>query len=152
MLGGGFLNSRLASRIRGKEGLSYGVGSRLNASSLDESGSFTTTAIYAPQNVARLEAVFKEEIARALKDGFTAEEVEAAKKGYIQSRQVSRAQDGELVGRLGNYLFINRTLAFDAALDKQLQALTPEQVNAAMRKYITPDRITIIKAGDFAKK
>jgi len=152
MLGGGFLNSRLASRIRGKEGLSYGVGSRLNASSLDESGSFTTTAIYAPQNVARLEAVFKEEIARALKDGFTAEEVEAAKKGYIQSRQVSRAQDGELVGRLGNYLFINRTLAFDAALDKQLQALTPEQVNASMRKYITPERITIIKAGDFAKK
>jgi zinc protease len=152
MLGGGFLNSRLAARIRGKEGLSYGVGSRLNASSLDESGSFTTTAIYAPQNVARLEAVFKEEIARALKDGFTAEEVEAAKKGYLQSRQVSRAQDGELVGRLGNYLFINRTLAFDAALDKQLQALTPEQINAAMRKYITPERITIIKAGDFAKK
>ncbi len=152
MLGGGFLNSRLAARIRGKEGLSYGVGSRLNASSLDASGSFTTTAIYAPQNVARLEAVFKEEIARALKDGFTAEEVEAAKKGYLQSRQVSRAQDGELVGRLGNYLFINRTLAFDAALDKQLQALTPEQINAAMRKYITPERITIIKAGDFAKK
>jgi len=152
MLGGGFLNSRLAARIRGKEGLSYGVGSRLNASSLDASGSFTTTAIYAPQNVARLEAVFKEEIARALKDGFTAEEVEAAKKGYLQSRQVSRAQDGELVGRLGNYLFINRTLAFDAALDKRLQALTPEQINAAMRKYITPERITIIKAGDFAKK
>ncbi|MDQ3257525.1 MAG: insulinase family protein, partial [Acidobacteriota bacterium] len=152
MLGGGFLNSRLAARIRGKEGLSYGVGSRLNASSLDESGSFTTTAIYAPQNVARLEAVFKEEIARALKDGFTAEEVEAAKKGYVQSRQVSRAQDGELVGRLSNYLFINRTLAFDAALDKRLQALSPEQVNATMRKYITPDRITIIKAGDFAKK
>ncbi|MCP9494007.1 MAG: insulinase family protein [Pyrinomonadaceae bacterium MAG19_C2-C3] len=152
MLGGGFLNSRLAARIRGKEGLSYGVGSRLNASSLDENGSFTTTAIYAPQNVTRLEAVFKEEIARALKDGFTAEEVEAAKKGFLQSRQVSRAQDNELVGRLGNYLFINRTLAFDLALDKQLQALTPEQINAAMRKYITPDKITIIKAGDFAKK
>ncbi len=152
MLGGGFLNSRLASRIRQKEGLSYGVGSGFNASSLDESGSFNAFAIYAPQNVAKLEAAFKEEIARATTEGFTTEEVEAAKKGYLQSRQVSRAQDGELVGRLGNYLFLNRTLAFDAALDKQLQALTPEQVNAAMRKYITPDRITIIKAGDFAKK
>jgi zinc protease len=32
-----------------------------------------------------------------LKDGFTAEEVEAAKSGYLQSRQVSRAQDNELV-------------------------------------------------------
>lgn len=151
MLGGGFLNSRLAARIRGKEGLSYGVGSRFNASSLDESGTFTTTAIYAPQNVARLEAVFKEEIALALKEGFTAEEIEAAKKGYLQSRQVSRAQDNELVGRLSNYLFLNRTLTFDEELDKRLQALTPEAINAAMRKYITPDRITIIKAGDFAK-
>ncbi|MEJ7618523.1 MAG: pitrilysin family protein [Pyrinomonadaceae bacterium] len=152
MLGGGFLNSRLAARIRGKEGLSYGVGSRVNVSPLDESGSFTATAIYAPQNVARLEAVFKEEIARALKDGFTAEEIEAAKKGYLQSRQVSRAQDDELVGRLGNYLFLNRTLAFDAELDKRLGALTPEQISAVMRKYITPDKITIIKAGDFAKQ
>ncbi len=32
MLGGGFLNSRLAVRIRQKEGLSYGVGSQFNAS------------------------------------------------------------------------------------------------------------------------
>ncbi len=151
MLGGGFLNSRLAARIRGKEGLSYGVGSRLSANALDESGSFTATAIYAPQNVARLEAVFKEEIGRALKEGFTKEEVEAAKHGYLQSRQVSRAQDNELVGRLRNYLFLNRTFAFDADLDRRIQALTPEQINAAMRKYITPDKITIIKAGDFAK-
>ena len=33
MLGGGFLNSRLATRIRQKEGLSYGVGSVFNAGS-----------------------------------------------------------------------------------------------------------------------
>ncbi|MGA0799997.1 MAG: M16 family metallopeptidase, partial [Steroidobacteraceae bacterium] len=36
MLGGGFLNSRLAVRIRQQEGISYGVGSFLNASPLDE--------------------------------------------------------------------------------------------------------------------
>ena len=41
MLGGGFLNSRLATRIRQKDGLSYGVGSQLQASSLDKSGRFT---------------------------------------------------------------------------------------------------------------
>ena len=31
MLGGGFLNSRLAVRIRQKDGLSYGVGSQFQA-------------------------------------------------------------------------------------------------------------------------
>src|SRR5262249_24624452 len=35
MLGGGFLNSRLATRVRQKEGLSYGIGAQLQASSLD---------------------------------------------------------------------------------------------------------------------
>ena len=34
---------------------------------------------------------------------------------------------------------------------KKSRNLTPEQVNAAMKKYITLDKITIIKAGDFAK-
>ena len=151
MLGGGFLNSRLAARIRQKEGLSYGVGSGINISSLDEYGRFTAQAIYAPQNVDKLEAAFKEEIARMLKDGFTAEEVEVAKSGYLQSRQVSRAQDNELASRLNNYLFFGRTLQWDADLDAKLKALTPEQIVAAMRRHIDPSKITIIKAGDFSK-
>lgn len=151
ILGGGFLNSRLAARIRGKEGLSYGVGSRFSASPLDESGSISANAIYAPENGEKLEAAFKDEIGKLVKDGLTAEEIEAAKKGWLQSQQLSRAQDRELAGRLNNYLFLNRTIAFDADLENKIQNLTVEQVNAAMRKYLTPDNITIIKAGDFAK-
>ena len=37
MLGGGFLSSRLAVRIRQKDGLSYGVGSNLSGSPMDKS-------------------------------------------------------------------------------------------------------------------
>ena len=151
MLGGGFLNSRLAVRIRQKDGLSYGVGSGFNASSWDETGSFTANAIYAPQNVEKLEAAFRDELAKLMKDGFTAEEVAAAKSGWLQSRQLSRAQDRELSGRLNGYLFLNRTIGWDADLEAQVKSLTVEQINGAMRKYITPDKISIIKAGDFAK-
>ncbi len=64
---------------------------------------------------------------------------------------MSRAQDNELAGRLNNYLFIGRTLQWDADLDAKLKALTPEQINAAMRRHIDPSKITIVKAGDFAK-
>jgi zinc protease len=152
ILGGGQLNSRLANRIRQKEGLSYSISSGLSASALDKSGSFTAQAIYAPQNVAKLEAAFKEELERALKEGFTAEEIEAAKKGILQSREVSRAQDAELVRKLSSYMFLNRTLAWDAELEKKFLALTPEQVAQAMRRHIDPSKLTIIKAGDFAKK
>jgi zinc protease len=151
MLGGGFLNSRLATRIRQKEGLSYGVGSQLSASPIDQNGSFLAFAIYAPQNVTKLEAAFKDEIARMLKEGFTEEEVKAAKSGWLQSRQVSRAQDNELARRLNSYLFLNRTLAWDAELEKKVTSLTAEQINTAIRKYIDASKITIVKAGDFAK-
>jgi zinc protease len=150
LIGGGFLNSRLASRIRQKEGLSYGVGSSLGASALDKRGVFQAFAIYAPQNVDKLETAFREEIERALKDGFTAEEVAAAKSGYLQSRQVSRAQDSGLAGRLNNYRFIGRTMQWDADFEKKISALTPDEIVAALRRHIDPSKLVIVKAGDFA--
>jgi len=151
MLGGGFLNSRLASRVRQKEGLSYNIGSGLVANPLDKNAQFFVQAIYAPQNVTKVETAIKEEIARAIKDGFTAEEVAAAKSGYLQSQQVSRAQDGGLARKLGQYRYLNRTLAWDAELDKKIAALTPEEIVAAMRRHIDSSKLTIVKAGDFSK-
>ena len=151
MLGGGFLNSRLAERIRQKDGLSYGVGSFVGAGALDSVGSFTTYAIYAPQNVRRLETAFREEVDRMLRDGFTPTEVEQAKAGWRQSREVGRAQDQQLVSTLATYLFYGRTLAFDAELERRVAALTPDAINAVMRKYLVPGKMVIVKAGDFAK-
>jgi zinc protease len=151
MLGGGFLNSRLAVRIRQKEGLSYGVGSQVQASSLDKSGTFTSFAIYAPQNAAKLEAAYREEIARVLKDGFEAKEIEEAKSGWLQGRQVARSQDAPLARMIGNSLYVNRTLAFDADFEKRVQALTAADIVTALRKHIDPAKISIFKAGDFAK-
>lgn len=151
MLGGGFLNSRLAVRIRQKEGLSYGVGAGISASSLDKRGQFTANAIYAPQNVAKLEAAFREEIDRMLKDGFTADEIAGAKSGWLQSRQVQRSNDGGLAGRLNSYRFLGRTIMWDADLESKISALTPEQISAAMRKYLDPNKFVIVKAGDYAK-
>lgn len=151
MLGGGFLNSRLATRIRQKEGLSYGVGSQFSAGSLDNIGTFFAFAIYAPENVDKLEAAFKDEIQKVVATGFTAEEVTAAKSGWSQSRTVGRSQDGGVAGSLNNYLFLNRTYAWDETFEKAVMNLTVEQINAAMKKYIQLEKMNIVKAGDFAK-
>ncbi|HVH29205.1 MAG TPA: pitrilysin family protein [Vicinamibacterales bacterium] len=151
MLGGGFISSRLATRIRQKEGISYSVGSQLQVASLDKVGSFTVRAIYAPENAARLETAFKEEIARALAEGFTEEEIKTAKTGMLQSRQVSRAQDGELASRLGLLQYLGRTITWDADLDRKLEALTAAEIKAALSRHLDPSKISIVKAGDFAK-
>ena len=147
---GGASNSRFQLRIRQKEGLSYSVGSQLTASPLDKDGTFESFAIYAPQNLSRLEAAFQEEMSKALKDGFTDDELKLAKTGYMQARQVSRAQDNELAGRLLTYLFVNRTLQWDSDFEQKISALTPQQIAEAMRKFIDPTKLSIVKAGDFA--
>ncbi len=150
MLGGGFLNSRLATRIRQKDGLSYGVGSSLSAGSLDEVGSFVAYAIYAPQNAGRLEGAMREELARVVKEGYSAEELEKARAGLLEYRQTGRAQDGSLARTLANYLYLGRTLEFDAAFEARMAKLKPEDVQQALARHLDWTKLTVVKAGDFA--
>ena len=147
---GGSSDSRLMRRVREKEGLSYSVGSFLVADSFDPRGAFGTFAIFAPQNRARVEAAMNEELRRAFTEGFTAQEVEAAKKGFLQARQLARSNDAALAGRLVSYLVLGRTLAWDEELERKVAALTPQAVLEAMRRHIDLAALSVVKAGDFA--
>jgi zinc protease len=155
ILGGGTLKSRLGDRIRQKEGLSYGVASSLSADSSrvgrDDAGSLSVQAIAAPQNIAKVEAAMREEVARLVKDGVGADELRDAVSGLLTERQQNRASDGAIAGQLARNLFMDRTMAFSADIDAKLKALTVDQVNAAIRKHFKPDALSVIMAGDFAK-
>jgi len=151
VLGGGPMSSRLASRIRVKEGLSYGVGSRVTVSSYEPDGEFMVYAIAAPQNIAKVETIFKEELTRALKDGFTASEVDSDKAGWLQSRQVNRSDDRSLAAMLAGNEQNGRTFSFAETMENKVRQLTPDQVSAALKATIDPERISIVKAGDFKK-
>jgi zinc protease len=153
ILGGGAgFESRFMTRIRQKEGLSYSVGSDLSVGSLDRAGVWSAYAIAAPANIAKVEIAFKEELARALKDGFTDAELASAKSGILQKRTQSRAQDGTVAGAWVAYLFLGRTFAWSKQFEDKLMALKPADVVAALRKYIDPAKVTVVKAGDFSKK
>ena len=148
LLGGGS-DSRLSRRIREQEGLSYSVGSFLSADSFDAKGVFGVYAIYAPQNRARVESAVIEEIRKALAEGFTSEEVENAKRGLLESRRISRTQDGALAARLLSYLVLERTLRWDVEIERKLAALTPKEILEALRRRIDPAKFSMVKAGDF---
>jgi len=148
---GGSAGARLFKRIRDKEGLSYGVYSGFSAPPLDDGGAFTMNAISAPQNTPKVEASFKDELAKTLKEGFTADEVAAAKKAWLQERTMSRSEDGALVGLLSGRQRFDRTLRFDESLEARVAALTPEQISAAFRQHIDPANLIYVKAGDFKK-
>ncbi len=149
--GGAGLNSRLMERLRQKDGLSYGGSSSLSAGEIDPDGSFGISAIAAPHNLARLEAAVSEELHRARKDGFTAEELARAKSGLLQQRLQGRTTDGSVAGGWNANLYLARSWAWTQAMDDKLNALTLAQVNAAFRKYIDPDQMSVFIAGDETK-
>ena len=152
MFGGGAgLNARIAKRIRGQEGLSYGAGTGLSVSNVDRRGTFYALASAAPENIGKLEAIFREELDKARRDGFTAEELANAKSGLLAARRQSRSQDSYVAGYWLERLYLNQNFLKAAEMDAKLQAVTLDEVNAAFRKYIDPDRLAIVKAGDFAR-
>ena len=152
ILGGGTgLSNRLIERLRQKEGLSYGAGSHVRIPAKGDSGSFVFRAIVAPQNMLQAEASARDVIAKAIKDGFTDQEVEEAKKGLLQAMQVARSQD-DVVARSWNDKMENqRTWVFSKKQAEAISKLTTADVNAALRKYIKPDEITFVLAGDQKK-
>jgi len=149
VLGGG-VKSRLLDRLRQKDGLSYGAGSQLSASTFEPSGMWVLYAIYAPQNLTKLKAGVQEELAKFVKEGITAEELADAKKGWQEERKISRAQDRALAAAHVAQTSANRTMAYTEKVDAQIEATTLEEVNAAIRKSLDPSKFLNVYAGDFA--
>ena len=151
MGGGAGFDSRLTKRIREREGLSYGVGSNLSVDSIDRAGAWSVSAIAAPQNIAKVEAAFNEELNKALADGFTNEELAAAKSGILQQRVQNRSQDRALAAGWTNNLYLGRTFAWSKQFEDRVSALKLSDINAAIRKHIDPTKMTFVKAGDFTR-
>jgi zinc protease len=151
VLGGGMLKSRLADRVRQKDGLSYSVGSQFSADPLDENGSLMFYAIAAPENVAKVEAAFREELARLLKDGVESDELKDAIDGLLKARQRNRGEDAALAGQLREGLYLDRTQAWSASLEAKFAALTPVQVHDALKRHFELRPMSVFSAGDFDK-
>jgi len=142
-------SSRLWRRIREGEGLSYDVRSVIDWNNIDRNSAWQASAIFAPQNRAKVETAFREEVARVLKDGFTMQELSEGKSSLLNYRQLSRSQDAGLANALANNLYLGRTFALAAQVDAAIGQLTLEQVNVALRKYVTPEQFVSAFAGDF---
>lgn len=150
VLGGGSLSSRLGTRVRQQDGLSYGVGSRLNASARDERAELMLFAIMNPSNKDRLLTAITEEVENFAKHGMTADELARAKEGYRQQLAVARTDDRQLAGLLVATLFNNRTMDFYVNQDAQVLEANLADVNQVVKQYFNFDGLVISIAGDFA--
>jgi predicted Zn-dependent peptidase len=143
------ITSRISDRIRNREGLSYGANARLTVPAEGDSATLSGTVSLNPGVGPKVESSFMDELRKVYEKGFTAAEVDGAKKALLDARMVGRSTDGALLNLMVSHEQLGRPLKWDADLEAKIQALTVDQVNAAFRKHIDPSGVSIVKAGDF---
>lgn len=149
VLGASGFDSRLLTRLRQKDGMSYGAGAGLHASSFEPAARVDFYAIFAPENRSRIEQGFAEELQRFVKDGITPAELASAKKAMRAASNTWRASDSSVAWAWAGHLERQRSFHWNAQLEARTQALSLEQVNTAIRKWLAPERINWSLAGSF---
>ena len=75
---------------------------------------------------------------------------EKASEATLAAAQRNNRQH-TLAAVLAKTLFAERTMKYYAELESRISDLDIEDVNAALRKYIDPERLVVVTAGDFSK-
>lgn len=145
ILGGGGFGTRLMSEVREKRGLTYGVYSGF--SPMQARGPFMINLQTRAEMSAGTLKLVQDVLADYLKNGPTQKELDDAKRELAGSFPLSTASNADIVGQLGVMGFYNLPLSYLEDFMKQSQALTVEQVKAALNKHLSADKMVIVTAG-----
>ncbi len=150
ILGGNPMASRLGERIRQKDGLSYNIDSHLWGSDQDDGGGLSIQASAAPENMSKLESALVEELARFVRDGVSADELDNAREGLLSALAHGRAKDEHVAEILRRNLYLGRTMAWVTIFEQRIRDLTVAKINAVIQSYLHPASLSLFIAGDFA--
>jgi zinc protease len=150
-LGGGGFVSRLVTRLRQKDGLSYFAFSVLQLNPLDAAGAFFAGGALNPENAKKGMAAMMEELTKLVSTGITADELGVAKQGLQSGFERNLSNDGFVLGMLQDGLYLERKMDYWTKRNAAIAALTIEQVNAAIKRHLKPESLVKITAGDKKK-
>ena len=145
ILGGGGFGTRLMEEVREKRGLTYGIYSGF--SPMQTNGPFMINLqTRADLSEATLELV-QRLVGEFLEQGPTQAELERSKREIAGSFPLSTASNADIVGQLGSIGFYGLPLTYLEDFMQQVQALSVEEVKAAMNEHLSPDGFVIVTAG-----
>jgi len=150
-LGGRPLSSKLGLVVRDEHGLVYNIRSNFKASV--GAGAFTVTLGCNPANADKAISLTKEVLAQFLAEGVNATDLEANKlylTGSFAARNLSSNE--ELAGVLSGILLHGLGNDYIENYSKLINAVTLDEVNAAARKHIRPDKLNVTIAGPYTKQ
>lgn len=145
ILGSGF-TGRLMATVRDQEGLTYGIGARTGNDTFTD-GDWRIIANFSPELLDKGLASTRRELKSWYEQGVTAEEVARTKTNLAGQFQVGLATTDGLASTILATLHRGYPLSWIDTYTAQLDAVTPDQVNAAIKKHLKPDTFVLIKAG-----
>jgi zinc protease len=145
ILGSGF-TGRLMGNVRDKEGLTYGIGAGLANDAVND-GDWRIAGTFAPALLDKGIASTRRQLQLWYDAGVTSAEVQARKSNLIGAFKVDLATTTGLANTL--LATVNRGYGLDWLDDMpaKINSLSNEQVNGAIKKYLKPDSMVMIKAG-----
>lgn len=141
------IGGRLGDSIRERQGMAYYVSSTLDANVVP--GPLAIRAGVSPANVDRAVASIDEEIGRLVRDGLTPKELDESRRYLIGSIPRSLETNAAIANFLQTEEFFGLGLDYDARLPSLLGAVTLDDVHAAARRALDPDRATVVIAGPY---
>ena len=146
ILGGSSFRSRLFNDVRTKRGLAYSVGSRLNSGAHDQ-GVWLMRAETKVPSTEEVIARFVSNMERMRTELVADSELAEAKEAYVNSFVFSFASSSAIVGRLIELEYDGLPKDFLQQLRARVIALTKEEILAASKKHLNPERLTIMAVG-----
>ncbi|MER9686732.1 MULTISPECIES: pitrilysin family protein [unclassified Mesorhizobium] len=141
ILGGGS-RSRLYQQLVVKQGIASATGAFFQGTMLDA----TNFTVYgAPRGDAKLsdvEAAVEAEIARIVKDGVTADELEKAKARYIRAMIFARDKQDEMANLYGAELATGGNVRDIEEWPDRIRKVTADEIKAVAARYLLLDRTT----------
>ncbi|MCX6896442.1 MAG: insulinase family protein, partial [Verrucomicrobia bacterium] len=139
------LGSRLFLRIREKLGLAYYVGAQHMPGLAP--GYFAFYAGTEPEKVKLVEAEMLNEARLLCAEGLSAEELSRAKAKIIGQKKIARQELGGLAMATALDELYGLGHGYSDTEDAKYEAVTPAEITAAARKYLSPERAVIAVVG-----
>ncbi len=145
-LGGNF-SARLMQTVRVKEGLTYGINSSMRGFGNGNDGYWMVGGTFSPKLLSKGESSTLREIKKWAEEGITQKELDITKSTLTGGFQVGFDSTGGLAGGILDAIIVHGDLTYLDNYPERIKAITLDEANTAISKYIFFDDLYQVAAG-----